>query len=225
VKRILLLLLSFIPLLVFAKQNESWFSIGIKPGVMYYQGDINKSRLFYAPDFSRGGFAALHFNERYATKISIEKGTAKGAVKDFNNIPQFNPNENFNSPLLDINLQVDFNFLPITPFEIRTKNFSTYVSAGFGMEFLMKDFPKTRFSIPFGIGADYLFGENWGIGIEWNYKKLLYDNLDGKINHTNGSLFLNNDWISVLGIKVYYNILGTPYECHTYDDKSKSKRR
>jgi hypothetical protein len=70
------------------------------------------------------------------------------------------------------------------------------------------------FNIPIGIGFKYSPWQRWTIGAEWQFKKTFNDDIDRfnnvKANELNdnkpGSLFLNTDWMSFLGVSISYRL-------------------
>jgi hypothetical protein len=70
------------------------------------------------------------------------------------------------------------------------------------------------FNIPIGIGFKYSPWKRWTIGAEWQFKKTFNDDIDrfnnikpSEINdNKKGSLFLNTDWVSFLGVSISYRL-------------------
>jgi hypothetical protein len=70
------------------------------------------------------------------------------------------------------------------------------------------------FNIPIGIGFKYSPWKRWTIGAEWQFKKTFSDDIDrfnnvkpSDINNNKeGSLFMNTDWISFLGVSISYRL-------------------
>lgn len=193
--------------------------IGVNSGVSVYYGDINESRLFYSPNFYQGGLIKYNFDERYALRLAVKKITLHGNDLDFNNFYQKNRENLFESKLWDVVLQTEFNFLPYNPLERKKEFMSPYVTAGFGMAYVLNngDFILT---IPFGVGLKVKINKRIGIGSEWSFRKTFSDGLDNNlesiISEEKKSLIHNNDWYSVLGIFLTYNISKLRIECPAY---------
>ncbi|MDR1170279.1 MAG: DUF6089 family protein [Prevotellaceae bacterium] len=70
------------------------------------------------------------------------------------------------------------------------------------------------FYIPIGVGFKYSPWKRWTIGVEWQFKKTFNDDIDrfnnvkpSELNsNKKGSLFMNTDWISFLGVSVSYRL-------------------
>jgi hypothetical protein len=70
------------------------------------------------------------------------------------------------------------------------------------------------FNIPIGLGFKYSPWKRWTIGAEWQFKKTFNDDIDrfNNIkpsiinNNKRGSLFINTDWMSFLGVSVSYRL-------------------
>jgi opacity protein-like surface antigen len=70
------------------------------------------------------------------------------------------------------------------------------------------------FNIPIGFGFKYSPRKRWTIGVEWQVKKTFSDDIDrfnnvkpsDLNNNKKGSLFMNTDWVSFLGISVSYRL-------------------
>jgi hypothetical protein len=87
------------------------------------------------------------------------------------------------------------------------------------------------FNIPIGIGFKYSPWQRWTIGAEWQFKKTFNDDIDrfnnvkaSEINDNKpGSLFLNTDWRSFLGVSISYR-LAVKSKCHSMKRISPSTR-
>ncbi|MDR2026099.1 MAG: DUF6089 family protein [Prevotellaceae bacterium] len=87
------------------------------------------------------------------------------------------------------------------------------------------------FNIPVGIGFKYSPWKRWTIGAEWQFKKTFSDDIDrfnnikpSDINNNKkGSVFLNTDWISFLGVSISYR-LAVQSKCPSIKTKYPSRR-
>jgi opacity protein-like surface antigen len=87
------------------------------------------------------------------------------------------------------------------------------------------------FNIPIGLGFKYSPWKRWTIGAEWQFKKTFSDDIDrfnnikpSEINdNKKGSLFLNTDWMSFLGVSISYR-LAVKSKCPSIKRWSPSKR-
>jgi hypothetical protein len=70
------------------------------------------------------------------------------------------------------------------------------------------------FNIPIGIGFKYSPWKRWTIGAEWQFKKTFSDDIDrfnnikpSELNNNKeGSLLMNTDWISFVGVSISYRL-------------------
>ncbi|MDR1582214.1 MAG: DUF6089 family protein [Prevotellaceae bacterium] len=70
------------------------------------------------------------------------------------------------------------------------------------------------FNIPIGIGFKYSPRERWTVGAEWQIRKTFSDDIDrfnnikpSDINNNKkGSIFMNTDWMSYLGVSFSYRL-------------------
>jgi hypothetical protein len=70
------------------------------------------------------------------------------------------------------------------------------------------------FNIPIGLGFKYSPWKRWTLSAEWQFKKTFSDDIDrfnnvkpSEINNNEkGSLFMNTDWISFLGVSLTYRL-------------------
>jgi hypothetical protein len=108
------------------------------------------------------------------------------------------------------------------------------------------------FNIPIGLGFKYSPWKRWTIGAEWQFKKTFTDDIDrfnnikpSDINNNKkGSLFMNTDWISFLGVSISYRLAvkskcpslksfipsrrfykGINRDYNLYDNSSKKKKK
>jgi hypothetical protein len=87
------------------------------------------------------------------------------------------------------------------------------------------------FNIPIGIGFKYSPWKRWTIGAEWQFKKTFNDDIDrfnnikpSNINNNKkGSVFMNTDWISYLGVSFSYR-LALKSNCPAIKNRIPSRR-
>jgi opacity protein-like surface antigen len=74
--------------------------------------------------------------------------------------------------------------------------------------------PIQALYIPVGVGFKYSPWKRWTVGVEWQFKKTFNDDID-RFNNVKpselndfkkGSLFMNTDWISFLGVSISYRL-------------------
>lgn len=196
----LLLLLFFLPLFA-ASQN---FHFSPRIGLMGYNGDLkahpvtlSQSKLAFSAgaryDLTEHITARSYFTYGGLT-ASDSKGTASMKAR----------NLNFSTKLLDFELGAQYNLFnlnyrwwtpyafagigayrynPYTKDAAGTKTFlQTLSTEGQGFVPGVNNYGLTGFSIPLGVGADYLLNEDHRIGLEFGYRLTFTDYLDDVSN-------------------------------------------
>lgn len=191
-----LLVLFALPLFA-AAQN---FHFSPRIGLMGYAGDLKQNAVSLAqlkPMLSLGARYDLteHLMARsYITYGSVTANDKKGSG--------FRPlrNLNFSSKILDFEIGAQYNILNLnyrwwTPYVFAGGglfHFNPYTQDAAGAKTFLKPlstegqgvvasrapYKLTQFSLPLGVGADYLLGEDHRIGLEVSYRKLFTDYLD-----------------------------------------------
>jgi opacity protein-like surface antigen len=215
----LLVLTLLVPAVSFAQKRAN---VGIFAGTSYYMGDINPNRHFYRPSFSFGMIYRYNLNTRYAIRANGYIADLSGNDLDFPE--RLNPDRpvspaNFQTSLLDLGLQVEFNFLPYTP-NIGKWAYSPYISTGIAGALIMgsdADAVNTL-SFPFGIGVKLNISSRLATGAEWSFRKTFTDHLDGVVNPSGTNSFVhNNDWYSFMGIFITYKFFNFAKTCPAYN--------
>jgi len=196
-------------------------NIGIFAGTAYYMGDINPNQHFYKPSISLGVFYRYTINTRIAVRANGYYASLSGNDLDFPDQLHpdrpFNP-ASFNTSLLDLGLQVEYNFLPYTP-NVADWAYTPYISAGFaGALVLTTDRKATSLlSFPFGMGIKFNVTKRITAGAEWSFRKSFNDRIDGLENPSGvHSVIHNNDWYSFAGIFITYKFFNFAAECPAY---------
>ncbi len=203
-KRIILLLVAFMPF-VLSAQN---FELGVMVGVSNYQGDLGAETIsasFKQTHAAYGGFLRYNFNNYITAKLNVYSGTISGEDSNAGNETRRQRNLSFRNNLLEVGLTGEFNILGYQPFNLE-RVFSPYVFAGIAM---VRHNPKafidgnwvelqplgtegqglssepdrefyklTQFSVPFGIGAKYAINDKWNLGLEFGVRRTFTDYLD-----------------------------------------------
>jgi hypothetical protein len=212
-KKIILLLLGFFPLLLFS-QNKS--ELGVFGGCSYYMGDINTSMPFYSPGASLGIIYKYNYNPRQVLKLSFNYLSLSAKDDDFDETYQQLRNASYKSTLYDFAAQFEFNFLPFK-FADRKMKFSPFVSSGVCGNYSGGNFD---FALPATLGIKFALGSRFCTGFEWNLRKTFNDKLDGVKNPGNGNLpIVNNDWYYFAGVFVTYKVFDFIGTCPAYQQK------
>lgn len=205
--------------IIIGAKAQKKVDFGIFGGGSYYLGDINQSKQFYSLSYAFGGLYRYNINPRYTIRGSVYYGNLEADDQDFNN--PLSRNESFSGTVLDATLQFEFNFLPYSTFG-RAGEFTTYVTGGGGFAFVNVGGPSYNFVIPFGVGAKMNLGNKFGIGIEWGFRKMFTDELEGNpdlVSPDYRSFIHNADWYSIAGISVTYKIYNGIDDCPAYWDE------
>lgn len=209
----------FFPLLAMAQPNADF---GVFAGTAYYLGDINPSKHFYRPSFSYGVLYRININTRYALRANGYIADLTGDDRDFpkrlNPDRPFSP-RHFQTSLLDLGLQLEFNFLPYTPNLIKW-DYTPYIAAGVaGSMILGSDAEATNtLGFPFGVGVKFNITSRISAGAEYSFRKTFSDRLDGVENPSDVSSFLhNNDWYSFLGVFITFKFFNFAADCPAYN--------
>jgi hypothetical protein len=212
--------------IIIGAKAQKKVDLGIFGGGSYYLGDINQSKQFYSLSYAFGGLYRYNINPRYTIRGSIYYGNLQADDQDFNNRFQQSRDNSFSGTVLDATLQLEFNFMPYSTFG-RAGEYTVYTTGGIGVAFINISGPSSPLVIPFGVGAKVNLGKKMGIGIEWGFRKMFYDELDGYANPVDPeyrSFIHNNDWYSIAGISLTYKIYGGSEDCPAYwDEKVKRK--
>lgn len=220
-----LLLLVFLLFICLFSIAQTRIDVGGYVAGSYYLGDVNPSRQFYSVKPAGGALFRYNFDQRYALRGSVMYGTLSGNDNDFNNAYQKARSHSFSTPVADIALQAEFNFLPYAVANDKAKR-STYIFAGI-CYFLVPNTPSpSQLGIPLGIGYKINLRNKWAAGVEWSFRKTFTDNIDG----LDGKDFFPNtfkqtgfantrDWYSFCGIFITYMIFSQDLKCAAYGDK------
>ncbi len=206
---------------------------GILAGGHYYLGDINPSRQFHSTQFGGGLFVRQNYNKRWAVRANLTLGTLSGDDADFSNAYQQTRNIHFNTPLLEIVAQAEFNFLSYKLGSTRhTSPYTPYFASGLGYLLLSNSTTPHNIILPMSVGVKFAIGKKLEIGLEWSFRKTFsdyVDNLSGKeyeqanmktpskIKYKQIAFLYDKDWYSFAGIFITYKIFQSGSVCKAYD--------
>jgi len=216
VKRIIVFFVfCFLPIII---RSQARTEMGVNTGLSFYNGDLNESKLFYNPKIYYGFMLKRNFNERYALRLALKKVNLGIENANVGVIDQIYQQNSFESRVWDVILQTEFNFLPYNPLELKDDFISPYITAGLGIIHISKTY---SLSIPFGLGLKYKINKRLGIGTEWTFRKTFTDIIDNGIENIvteeYSSIYHNNDWFSVIGLFITYNISKLRIDCPAYN--------
>ncbi len=190
--------------------------VGITGGTSYYMGDLNPTVPFNMPSPAFGAILKYPLNTRHVIRGSLLFGSLKGDDLTYNSDFYQRRAQSFSTSFVETNIQMEFNFMEYA-FDARKRSFTPYITAGLGYTIALGS--SRYFNLPFGLGVKRTMSKRASAGIEWNFRKLFKDNMDGITNPGNdiyGSIFINNDWYSYAGIFVTYKLFDRPGDCPVY---------
>lgn len=204
--------------MVFAQRNAN---VGVFAGTAYYMGDINPNRHLYRSSLSLGALYRYNLNPRYAIRGNVYYAHLSGNDLDFPGILHpdrpFSP-ARFNTSLIDVTLQVEYNFLPFTP-NLGKWAYTPYLSVGVAGALILSSDVGTNntVSFPFGAGVKVNLTSKISAGAEWSFRKTISDHIDGLENPSGTSSVLhNNDWYSFLGVFITFKFFNFANDCPAY---------
>jgi hypothetical protein len=220
--------------------------IGIWGGTSSYFGDMNEVAAFQSFNPNFGAYFRYNFNARVGVRAMFLTGTIaeEGLIEG---VPW-----TFSKGVQDLSFQIEVNYLKYI-LGVKNTPFSSYVTFGLGVAYfpykmdpaLIASFHPDHIkgsevieeseiatTIPFGIGFKYTLGQRFGIGIEYQMRKLLSDKLDDLddplafLNDENEAVFYtsgvhNMDWSGYLGVHLTYMIYLGKRACPAYESKNK----
>lgn len=204
-------------------QPLSSFDIGAGFGVSSHFGDINQETLFYEPNFGVEFFLRYIFSDRYAIRGNVLVTTLSGNDSDFKNrYQQQTRNKSFDMGIFEAGLVGEVNLFPYSNPPMWGSNRETVYMLGgivaaisYGEEHVAAAMP----SVIVGAGYKKTLGNRIAIEMEWAFRKLFTDELDGVDNPHNleQPLLFNKDWYHFLSVKLSYNIFNFTGKCRTFE--------
>ena len=220
-RNLLLFLLFFLASFIYGQGKTE---LGISLGGSYYQGDINRSKLFYSPSVAYGLILKYNFSNHLSASLNGKYVKLKGSDADFNNIENQLRGASFSTSLVDVSILFEFNFLPYTSSGYIKKNkhrFAPFIFIGIGGNYIFSAGGfENPITIPFGLGIKYNIFERFTLGLEWSYRKTFNDKIDGVINiqdNQNSPVIHNDDWYSFGEVFITYKLFKDKIDCPTYN--------
>lgn len=119
-------------LFVSGLQAQAGGEFGGFAGVAHYFGDLNTDFALKDPGYAVGIIGRYNFNERTAIKLTGSIAQVSAYDFDSNNTFEQRRNLDFQSRILDVSAQFEFNFLPFVHGS-NSEFFSPYLFAGFSV--------------------------------------------------------------------------------------------
>ncbi|MEO6884531.1 MAG: DUF6089 family protein [Bacteroidia bacterium] len=185
----------------FAQVKERSNEIGIFLGGSFYIGELNPAPSGFFDGFTKpaGGVLFRHnFSERFALRANLLFGTLEGDDSYSNVLASRDRNLSFKSPVDELSVQWEFNFLPYAIGD-KKHTFTPYIFIGLGVfkfnpqasvngnwvalqplhtEGQGKAYNLIQPSIPFGVGIKMSFSKTIGLGFEWGMRKTFTGYID-----------------------------------------------
>jgi len=206
---------------------------GLIGGGLYYLGDINPNRHFYSTKLGGGLFMRQNLNKRWGIRADIIAGTLSADDNASSSNYQKVRNLHFNTPLLEIVTQFEFNFLP---YKLGTKRntspYTPYFATGLGFLLVTNSVNPYNVTLPLSLGLKLAVTKKLEVGVEWSFRKTFsdyIDNLSGdtydlssmenksSTKHKQMAFFYGKDWYSFAGIFITYKIFQQESVCKAYD--------
>ncbi len=227
--------------LMFAEVGHSQDRIegGFFLGTSYYNGDLNPGGQFYQPKLSYGGLVRVVMNNRFAFKGSLTGLSVSGSYPQKNVFyPAASGSQsatyNFERTIADMATQFELNFFEYdNPTRREETRITPYISGGLAYTMYRRyhvngdsrsENPLFILSLPFGIGVKWKPADWVHVGLEWSFRKTFVDDLDkmgnGEIDPSDpygfetSSALHNNDWYSLAGIFVTFDIFHRRVPCN-----------
>ncbi|MFM6954103.1 MAG: DUF6089 family protein [Sphingobacteriaceae bacterium] len=180
---------------------QTWEAGGFV-GASGYMGDINQTNLTQFNEMAFGAQVKRNFDPYWSAKLNFVHGTIWASDAQSTSVDQQIRNLSFYSPISELSLQVEFNFLyylagisrtRITPFlfsgvgavkfnpkvDVTTAGVvNTYVLSEYLTEGQTKPYKTIAMSIPYGIGVKYNIKSTWNLNAEIGYRTAYTDYLD-----------------------------------------------
>lgn len=190
-------LLIFLVFISYNLQAQAW-EIGGAAGGSGYMGDLNPNNPLKVSGIAVGGFLKRNFNGYLSAKINYTYGRISAADSNSSSQQFRNRNLSFTTPLSELSLIFEFNFMHYIP-EAGKNKFTPYIYAGvaglnfwpgtiyngrwyaldnFQTEGQKKPYSPYAFSIPYGVGIKYNILGKWTLAADIGYRQPNTDYLD-----------------------------------------------
>ncbi|WEK20132.1 MAG: DUF6089 family protein [Candidatus Pedobacter colombiensis] len=174
------------------------FELGLVGGGAGYMGDLNPDKPLKISGISVGGYAKINIDPYWAVGLHYTYGKIRGNDAESDNSQFRDRNLNFKTPLNEVSLQVDFNFLNYFAGG-GTKRFTPYIFTGVGGVFYSpkavydnkeynlrfyqtegqdEAYKSYALSIPYGVGIKLRLKDRWGMFSQIGYRTAYTDYLD-----------------------------------------------
>ncbi len=197
-----------LPLASYAQYSkDSKVDFGVFMGGSFYLGDLNNMPFNRFTKPAGGIVVRYNFNQRAAMRANFLMGNIEANDAFSNSLWQKERNLNFKSPVRELSVQFEFNFLNYKIGGNENQNFSPYIFIGLAGFYFdpqgqtangdwvelqplgtegqglqngssIKKYKLTQLSVPFGVGVKTGISKSMCLGFEWGMRKTFTDYLD-----------------------------------------------
>ncbi|GAB3936267.1 type IX secretion system protein PorG [Mucilaginibacter myungsuensis] len=190
------LLFTFYLLIFTSSVNAQTWEGGFSAGGAGYIGEMNQTHPLKPSGLAGGIFVQRNFTPHLSAKLNFALAEISGADSLSNNEQSRQRNLSFRTPLNELTLQLDVNFMRYTP-GAAFNHFSPYIFFGAGIanfkptttyqgaEYNLRDYTTegvaykaSTLVIPYGVGLKYNFSSSWNIMANLGYRYVKSDYLD-----------------------------------------------
>ena len=178
-------------------QAQSW-EVGASIGGAGYMGDLNPNHPLKMSGGTAGLMVKRNFNQYLSASLHYSVASIAGADSTSSNSQTINRNLSFKTPLSEISLVGELNFLKYIP-SVTDNRFTPYVFAGAGLttfkpqtvyngvtldlapfktEGQAAQYGNKAISAIYGAGIKYNFSDSWNIIADIGYRNAFTDYLD-----------------------------------------------
>lgn len=176
---------------------QTW-ELGITGGAMGYMGDLNQNHPLKLTEPAFGFMVKRNFDSNWTLRISALQGKISDDESKSKYQQEINRNLSFYSPITEGSVGVEFNFFEYG-FEYLQRRFTPFLFAGVALtsfnpktdynggkyelkyyrtEGQAEEYKTLTYSIPFGAGVKYNFGQYFNLIGEIGYRNTNTDYLD-----------------------------------------------
>lgn len=219
-----LLFCGIFSLQAFAQQNDnpatsivkpSASEIGVLVGLSNYQGDLIEPAFDLGEsNFAFGAYYGYHFTEKFTGRLEALVATFSGKDADYTGRERRGYALD-NSTAVNVSLGGDYYLIGRNSFG-PAKNSALYLSGGFGLLFINpeptgvpdgaeEEYPGSVFNLQIGGGVKQHFSRSFSMGLEFSYRPVFSDYVDGVSLTGNPD---NNDTYFWLGLTAAFHLGG-----------------
>ncbi len=218
----------FVIALIYSGKAQQ-YEIAFMGGGVKYIGDIGKEDYFYPSDIGGALVFKNSINPWMYGRIGFSYLPIQGYDSESQNIGRRLRNISFSGKVMELNLGIEYNFLPRNPFLKGRKynRFTPYMSSGIVLSNYFgqmskngsagTDFGGVSMGIPMIIGFKYKLAEHFLFAVESGARYTFTDNLDGSFTyyhrllnkdnigkHSLSTNMNSNDWYTFTSIGLIY---------------------